>query len=153
VATLKRKVWVIFHAVNVCEVKMESKVEQRMNVKFCVKLNKSPSETLEMLKSVYGESTMSKSNVFKWHKRFREGREDVNDDERSGAPVTKRTDDNVAKIRELVLSDHLLTCRTIADKLDMSKETVRKIIVQDLPMRKHLSPCRETSPTNQQRRE
>jgi hypothetical protein len=80
-----------------------------MNVKFCVKLKKSPSETLEMLKSVYGESAMSKSNVFKWHKRFREGREDVNDDERSGAPVTKRTDGNVSKIRELVLSDHVLT--------------------------------------------
>jgi hypothetical protein len=35
---------------------------------------------------------MSKNNVFKWHKRFREGREDVNGDERQGAFVTKRTD-------------------------------------------------------------
>jgi hypothetical protein len=42
---------------------MEDKEEQRMNVKFCVKLKKSPSETLEMLKTVYGESAMSKSNV------------------------------------------------------------------------------------------
>jgi hypothetical protein len=40
-----------------------------------------------MLKTVYGESTMSKSNV-KWHKRFREGRDDVND-ERQGIPTTK----------------------------------------------------------------
>jgi hypothetical protein len=42
-----------------------------------------------MLKTVYGETTMSKSNAFKWHKRFREGREDVNNDERQSAPVTK----------------------------------------------------------------
>jgi hypothetical protein len=34
-----------------------------------------------------GESTMSRSNVFKWHKSFRDGREDVNDDEGQGAPV------------------------------------------------------------------
>jgi hypothetical protein len=32
---------------------------------------------------------MSKSNVFKWHKHFREGSEDVNNDERQGAPVMK----------------------------------------------------------------
>jgi hypothetical protein len=60
-----------------------------VNVKFCVKLQKSQSETLEMLKTVYRESTMSKSNAFKWHKRFREGRENVKDDERQRAPVTK----------------------------------------------------------------
>jgi hypothetical protein len=58
-----------------------------------------------MLKSVCGESTMSKSNVFKWHKHFREGR-DVNDNEGQGAPVTKQTDENVTKIKELVQSDY-----------------------------------------------
>jgi hypothetical protein len=35
-----------------------------------------------MLKTVYGESTTHMSNVLKWHKRFREDREDVKDDER-----------------------------------------------------------------------
>jgi hypothetical protein len=66
---------------------MDHMMELIVNVKFCVKLHKSPGETLEMLKTVYDESTMSKCNVFKWHKHFREGREDVNDDERQGAPV------------------------------------------------------------------
>jgi hypothetical protein len=66
---------------------------------------------------------MSKSNVFKWYKHFREGREDVNDDEKQGAPVTKGTDENVAKTRELVQSDCQLICKMTADELDMSKET------------------------------
>jgi hypothetical protein len=57
--------------------KMEHTVEERVHVKFRVKLEKATSETLEMLKTVYDESTVSKSNVFKWHKRFRKGREDV----------------------------------------------------------------------------
>jgi hypothetical protein len=48
---------------------------------------------------------MIKSIVCIWHKGFREDREDVNDDERQGAPATKRTGENVAKIRELVRSD------------------------------------------------
>jgi hypothetical protein len=54
---------------------------------------------------------MSKSNVFKWHKRFREGREDVNNDEKQSTPVTKRMDKNAMNVRELVPSDHWLTCR------------------------------------------
>jgi transposase len=107
-----------------------------VNVKFCVQLKKSPSETLKMLKTVYGESTLSKSSVFKWHKRFREGTEDVNDDERQGAPIMKQMDENVAEIREFVPYDRRLTCRVIADEFVMSKETVRKIFVRDLGMRK-----------------
>jgi transposase len=89
-----------------------------------------------MFKTVSGKSVMSKSNVLKWHKRFREGREDVKDDERQGAPVTKRMDENVTKIKELVQSDCLLTCRIILDELDVSKESVRRILLQDLDMRK-----------------
>jgi hypothetical protein len=42
-------------------------IEQRVNLNFCVKLQKSPSETLQMLKTVYDESTESNSNVVKWH--------------------------------------------------------------------------------------
>jgi hypothetical protein len=44
---------------------------------------------------------MSNSNVLKWHKRFREGREDVKDNERQDAAVMKRTDKNNAKVRNL----------------------------------------------------
>jgi hypothetical protein len=51
---------------------MEGTMEPRANVKCCVKLHKSPSETLELLKTVYGESTMNKSNVFKWHRVAKE---------------------------------------------------------------------------------
>jgi hypothetical protein len=45
---------------------------------------------------------MSKSNVLKCHKCFREGRENVNDNEKHGARVI---DESVMKIRELVRSD------------------------------------------------
>jgi hypothetical protein len=59
-----------------------------------------------MLKEIYGEFTMKMSNVLKWSKHFWEGREHVNDNERQGAPVTKWTNKNVAKIGELVWSDY-----------------------------------------------
>jgi hypothetical protein len=37
---------------------------------------------------------MKASSVFEWHKRFKEGREDVKDDERTGRSETHRTHEN-----------------------------------------------------------
>lgn len=51
----------------------------------------------EMLQTVYAESTMSKSNVFKWNRCFKGGREDENNDKKQGSPVTKWTDENAQK--------------------------------------------------------
>jgi hypothetical protein len=49
-------------------------LEQRINTKFCAKLGKSTSETLQMLTEVYGADAVKKPSVFKWHKRFKQGR-------------------------------------------------------------------------------
>jgi hypothetical protein len=50
-------------------------MEQRMNIKFCVKLGKTPTETYEMLQTVYSDGALSRSSVFEWFKRFEDGRE------------------------------------------------------------------------------
>jgi hypothetical protein len=61
-------------------------LEQQINIKFCVKIGKSASETLALLTVAYGEYAMKKSDVFELHRRLKEGREDVQDDPRSGQP-------------------------------------------------------------------
>ena len=111
-------------------------IEQRNTIKFCVKLGKTATETSKMLRDVYGDSSMSRTRVFEWHKRFVEGREDVEDDPKSGRPCTSTTDTNIEKVRQLVRSDRCLTIRIIANKLGMAKETVRTILVDTLGMRK-----------------
>jgi hypothetical protein len=47
-----------------------------------------------MLTEAYGADAMKKSSVFEWHKRYKEGLEDVKDDERTGRLKTNRTDEN-----------------------------------------------------------
>jgi hypothetical protein len=69
-------------------------LEQRINIKFCAKLGKSANETLQMLTEAYGSDAMKKLIVVEWHKRFKEGREDVKDDESTGRPKNHRTDEN-----------------------------------------------------------
>jgi len=111
-------------------------LEQRINIKFCVKIGKSASETLALLTVAYGEYAVKKLSVSDWHRRFKEGREDVQDDPRIGQPKTQRTDANVNRVRTLVRSDRRLGVRVIAEELDMNRETVRQIVNDDLGTRK-----------------
>jgi len=99
----------------------DKNLEQRINIKFCVKIGKSDSETLALLTVAYGEYAMKKSSVFEWHRRFKEGREDVQDDSKSGHTKTQRKDTNVDKVRTLVRSDRRLGARVIAEEMNMSR--------------------------------
>jgi len=80
----------------------ELELEHRMNIKFVVKLGKSGNKIREMLVQVYGDNVMKKTAVYKWVKRFSEGRESVTDEERSGRPATSRTEENIVNIRQIV---------------------------------------------------
>ena len=62
----------------------ENTLEERHVIKFCFKLGKNATETYEILQTGFGASCMNRVSVFEWHKRFKEGRESVRDDERCG---------------------------------------------------------------------
>ena len=79
---------------------------------------------------------MKKTAVYKWVRRFSEGRESVTDEERSGRPATSRTEENIAKVLQIVRENHRLTVRSIAQQVNIDRETVRKILTEDLDMRK-----------------
>ena len=80
-------------------------VEQRTNIKFCVKLGKTATETFNMLLEVYGDSCMSRTRVFEWHKQFVDGQLSVEDDAKPGRPCSIKTDVNIEKVQELVCTD------------------------------------------------
>ena len=59
-------------------------LEEQYAIKFCFKLGKNTAtETYGMLQTAFRPSCMNRASVFEWHKRFKEGRESVRDDERS----------------------------------------------------------------------
>ena len=95
-------------------------LEQRINLKFFVRLGKTPSEALKVLQEFYGDDTMSRTRFFEWCRRFKEEREEVEDDHRSGRPSTSRRDENVERVRQKVRSDRRLTVRMITDELGMN---------------------------------
>jgi len=79
---------------------------------------------------------VKKTAVYKWVKRFSEGREIVTDEERSGRPATSRTEENIAKVRQIVRENRRPTVRSIAEQVNIDREKVRKILTEDLDMRK-----------------
>ena len=49
------------------------KFEQRCAIKFCVKLGESATVTYKKLQRAYGKHSLSRAQVFRWHKSFSEG--------------------------------------------------------------------------------
>jgi hypothetical protein len=68
------------------------KIEQRVCIKHLVKLGKSATEILEMLREDFGQHSLSRTAVFEAHSGFKAGRVSVEDDERSGRPSTGKTE-------------------------------------------------------------
>ena len=85
--------------------------EQRINLKFSVRLGKTPTETFKLLQEVNGDASMPRTRILEWHKRFKEGRESMEDDPRSRRLTTSRTNENVEHVREKVHSDRRLTVK------------------------------------------
>ena len=115
---------------------MASTNEQRICIKFCVKLGKAGSETLEKLKTTYGGTALAKTAVYDWHKRFKGSRDSVEDDDRSGRPSTSRTECFMLRVRSLIMADRRLTIREISSESGLSFGTCQSILTQDLGMKR-----------------
>ena len=60
----------------------------------------------------------------------------MKDDVRSGRPSTARTDKNVESVCRLLTEDRRTTLQMTANRLNIGKETVRRILTEDLGKRK-----------------
>ena len=86
--------------------------------------------------AIYGDSAPSFTAVKFWAAEFKRGRKTLGDDERSRRPKTVTTDENIAKVHQMVLDDRRIKVREIAEVMNMSKERVCHILNQHLGMRK-----------------
>ena len=109
-------------------------------------------ETIELINKSYGSAAMSRAIVYRWYACFRDGRENVKDDARSGRPSTARTDENVEFVR-LLIEDRRTTLQMIADHLSIGKETDRWIVTEDLGERKICSRFVPHAFTTEQKQE
>ena len=89
-----------------------------------------------MLQTTFGASCMNQAWVFEWHKRFKEGRESVRDDERCGRSKEVRTPELIGQIKNFMDKDCHVSIETISAQFDDSVHTVHTIIHEELKMQK-----------------
>ena len=77
-------------------------LEEWYAINFCFKLVKNTRETYGMIQIVFRLSCMNQASVCELHKRFKEGRESVRDDERCGRSKEIRTPKLIAQINNIM---------------------------------------------------
>ncbi|XP_012059382.1 PREDICTED: putative uncharacterized protein FLJ37770 [Atta cephalotes] len=112
-------------------------MEQRAMIKFNAKLGKN-AETFRLMQQVYGSHCLGHTTVFEWHKRFLEGRETLEDDKKSRRPILVRTPE-IEKVRDFVANDRNASLKMMEETLNISRETIRTILHEDLGKTKALS--------------
>jgi len=112
-------------------------IEQRANIKFCFKLGKTFTETHQMMKQVYGDDCLSRSRIHEWFKRFQEGREDLEDDERLGrAKYVVNEKKNTEIVREFIKKEPKSSLKYMESELSISAASIYRILTENLGLRK-----------------
>jgi hypothetical protein len=86
-----------------------------------VKLNKSVTETFSFLTEAYGDATLPRTMVFKRHKSFKEGQENVENDPRSGRTISSTNDQHTEVVRAVMAKDRRMSVRMIAEDTGLDK--------------------------------
>jgi transposase len=108
--------------------------EQQVCVKCCVKLGKTFTETLEMLKHAFDNESIGRTQTYDWYKRFKDDRISIEDDSRSGRLSTSTDDQHVAQVRSVIRYNRGLTVREVAEESDISLVSCHNILTDKLGM-------------------
>jgi histone-lysine N-methyltransferase SETMAR len=112
------------------------KFEVRANIKFLTKLDWKPVKIIEALQQVYGEFSPCRAVVYDWIKQFKEGREDLQDDPRTGRPSSSKNKEIVELVQNLVEEDRRITVDVIANEVGISHGSAYSILTEDLGLSK-----------------
>jgi len=117
-------------------IEMAGVKEQRTCIKCCFKLNKTAAETHRMLKEAFDKQALSQARTYEWFKRFKDGREFVEDDKHSGRPSTCTTLEMIAKVCEVILEDRRQTIHKVCSRVGLSYGSCQCILADELNMRR-----------------
>ena len=87
-----------------------------------------------MLQTSFGASCMNRASVFEGHKKFKESRESVRDDERCRRSKEVRTPELIGQLKNFMDKDRRVSIGTISVQFDASVGTVHTIIFDELRM-------------------
>ncbi len=115
---------------------MQARLEQRANIKLCMKLGQNQAETVRTLQKAYGQAAPSVSTIRHWYLRIQNDENDLQSRPIPRRPRSSRTAEAVDKVRECLEKDTRQTVREIAFECGLSKDCVHRILVQELSLKR-----------------
>lgn len=113
----------------------EQKAEQRYVIKHYCKIGKTATEVFDILKTTYGDNTLARATVFRWHAAFsKEGRTSATLEGGPGAPITKLTEITRNTGATLLADDPRMTLRELANILQVSLGSAHRLVTKILGM-------------------
>ena len=85
--------------------KMTERVEQWICIEFCVKLEQSCTETIQMIQKAFRDNAMSAVQIKVWHKCFKGAWESAENDAHSGRPPKSSTPENAECVQAAINKD------------------------------------------------
>jgi len=105
-----------------------------------------------LLKKVYGDGCLSRTQVFEWFKKLKEGREELEVDQRPQSSQHIKTEANIEEVGEIIRQNLRLSIRTFAELINIDKETVRQILHNSFNIKKCVRRrCRGSSLLNKRK--
>ena len=80
--------------------------------------------------------SLSRTQLFEWHKAFSEGRKVVENLPHASRPSTSVNDDNIEKVKKIVLENRRVGIREVAEALNISYGSTNHIVVHVLGMKR-----------------
>ena len=84
-----------------------SGMEQRANIKFYLKLGKTAAESVELMRQVYGDNSLSRAQIFRWYARLKSGVETIENEAWPGRPFSIRNEGLIEKVRKRIQEERL----------------------------------------------
>ncbi|XP_029657798.1 protein GVQW3-like [Octopus sinensis] len=116
------------------------KTEYRTVIKYFHLKGMSPSEIHEDMVRNLTDNAPSYATVKRWVNEFQRGRESVEDDPTLGRPPTATTEDNIDLALGMIMQDHRISCRQIAEGLGILNERADNIVTKELGFSKVSTP-------------
>uniref|UniRef100_A0A915DPD1 Mos1 transposase HTH domain-containing protein n=1 Tax=Ditylenchus dipsaci TaxID=166011 RepID=A0A915DPD1_9BILA len=88
----------------------------RHSLLFLFVSGKNQNQALAAIREAYGNKAISERSLYRWYERFSNGDNSLNDEDRSGRPISF----NDEQLRELVEENHRLTTRELAEQMNVA---------------------------------
>lgn len=98
-------------------------MEQRANIKFCFKLDKILTETVELMRQIYRDDCLLRMLVFMRYSCSK-AEQKTNDDSKSGRPKGVTIDELNEKVREIITVDSNIAWKILAEEFSASKDSI-----------------------------